>query len=139
MAATEVPVDTPERNGSVPWSRSRPSSLWAFLALYVISGLYYTFVIYEGGGWVLGAVLSVVLVYFLWRGSKGAWLIAMLLTAIEAVVELGFTFTARSPGGHEPWMHAISFVFYIAMLVFLLLPPTRRFYDLEHRAREELR
>ena len=124
-------------NGLLPWAHPRPWTLLAYLALLIIQSTYYYVIIYDGNGNIFGTILSVIVVYFLWRGSRLAWIISIIGTAIAIFVNAGFTFMARTPGGHEPWMHGIALAFFLAEFIFLLLPPTRRFYDLEQRTSRE--
>jgi len=121
------------RRELLPWAGPRPWTLWAYLALFVASGIYYYLVIYDGSGGWGGTLFSLLFLYLLWRGSRRAWIVTIVLTGIALIVEFGFTFMARTPGGHEPWMHALAFTFYVGEMILLLLASTRRFYDLRQR------
>ncbi|HYI45196.1 MAG TPA: hypothetical protein VE174_07025 [Actinomycetota bacterium] len=119
--------------GPVPWSHPRPWALWAFVALYVVASLYYAIFIWGGSTNILGWVPGVAATYLALRGSKIAWVVSIVLAGLGLLSSAGQVQEARAPGGHAPVLHIIETGFLFAMLVLLLLPQTRRFYDLEAR------
>lgn len=117
--------------GPVPWSEPRPRTLWVCLGLWLVSGVFYAVFIWEGGSNVLGWVFPAAVLYFLWRGSKIAWWISIVYALIGIAASLG---PALEAGGTESVVHIIEGAFLTAMVVFLVLPPSRRFFDLRTRS-----
>ncbi len=62
-----------------------------------------------------------------------AWLVAIVATGIYFVVSAIEIEMATTPGGHHPILHVIESVLVVTMLTLLLVPTTRRFYNLEMR------
>lgn len=122
--------------GPLQWSHPRPWSVWAFVVLYVVTAIYWTVFVSEGRVSSLVWVAGLIGVCLLWRGSKLAMIVSaiiLVISVIASVIEVGM---ARVPGGHQPIVHVVEAALLVSMLVFLLLPQTRRFYNLE--ARREL-
>lgn len=119
--------------GPLPWSYARPRSLQAFLVVFVVTFVYWTTFISYGGTSVVGWLPGFVVTYLAWRGSKTAWAVAVIGTGIYLVVSAIEVGMATTPGGHHPMLHVIESILVLTMLALLLMPTTRRFYDLEAR------
>jgi len=119
--------------GPLSWSYPRPRSLQACVAIYITTFIYYAIFIWEGGSNMFGWVPGSVVVYLAWRGSKMAWGVAVVATAVYLVISAIEIEMATSAGGHHPVLHVIESVLVLTMLVLLLAPETRRFYDLSSR------
>ena len=131
-----VPEDT--RWGSdTRWmsepGQPRPWSLRAFVILYFVTAIYWTVFVSEGRANSLAWVAGLVGVYLLWRGSKPAMIVSALLLGVFGVASVIQVEMAMTPGGHHPVVHVIEAVLLLAMLVLILLPQTRDFYDVPAR------
>jgi hypothetical protein len=119
--------------GPLPASYPRPQSLQGYVVLYMATFIWYVVAIWEGGSNIIGWVPGFVVVYLAWRGSKIAWVIAIVAAAIYLGISATEIQMATAPGGHHPILHVVESVLVLTMLVLLLLPTTRRFYDLDER------
>lgn len=119
--------------GPLSWSYPRPRSLQACGGVYVATFIYWTVFVWYGGSSVLGWVPGFVVAYLAWRGSRMAWLLAIVSAAVYLVISVVETGMAASPGGHHPVLHVVESALVLTMMVLLLAPETRHFYDLSSR------
>ncbi len=88
--------------------------LWAFAALLVGHGLVEVFL--EDSLTLVGFVTSLVVTWFVLRGSRFFWFLALILSAGDAVVDLAV--------GTNPWVIVLGSL----RLVFLLMPSSREYF-----------
>jgi hypothetical protein len=94
--------------------KQAPPMLWAYAAVLVAHGLVEVFL--DGGLTLAGFVISLVVTWFVLRGSRFFWFLALLLSAGDAVVDLAVE--------TEPWLIVLGSL----RLVFLLMPSSRGFF-----------
>ena len=104
--------------------------MWAYLVIYVLSGIYYATFINRGSS--SGIVLPVVILFFLWRGSRFAWWATVLLDVFGVYVSIGAAYSVdslRDVSGTdvEPHLHLIEAAFLSVHIALLVHPATRRF------------
>ena len=88
--------------------------LWAYAGVLVGHGLVEVFL--EGGLTIAGFAISLVVTWFVLRGSRFFWFLALLLTAGDAAIDLAV--------GTNPWV----IVFGSLRPVFLLMPSSREYF-----------
>lgn len=125
----------PGAYGPLSWSHPRPPSLQAYVAVFLATFIYWTLFIWYGGASIVGWIPGFVVTYLVWRGSMMAWVVAVVAAAVYLVISAIEIEMATAPGGHHPILHVIESVLVVAMLTLLLVPATRRFYNLEARQR----
>lgn len=121
--------------GPLPWSYPRPRSLQAYVAVYVVTFVYWAVFLWYGGSSIFGWIPGFIVTYLTWRGSKIAWVVAIFAATVYLAISAIEIQMATVPGGHHPILHVIESVLVLTMLIFLLVPTSRRFYNLEARQR----
>lgn len=122
----------PGPHGRLSWSYPRPLSLQAYVVVFVVTFIYWTVFIWYGGGFsIVGWVPGFVVTYLAWRGSRMAWAVAVVAAAVYLAISVIEIEMATSPGGHHPILHVIESALVLTMLTLLLVPTTRRFYNLK--------
>jgi hypothetical protein len=80
---------------------------------------------------ISGSVITVVLLFFLWRGSQAAW----WLTLACLLLTIGFCLFLFSPSS---WLFSIGMLIVLAFLLSLLvLPSSREFLECQRNERAE--
>lgn len=102
-------------------NRPRPPSVVAYGPAQVIWHLFFVLVSQEGfDGFLGGLLISLAVAFGLWRGSRAAWIIGIVLDGFAIILGIGHIVQEQTTLG------AIQIVGGLVALGLLLAPPTRR-------------
>lgn len=123
-----VPLAPPRGEyGPVPWSVSRPPTLWAYTMLSLAGGVT-EFARMMDADWIstsLSLAIWTGWLYLLLRGSRLMWWLALVFEGLAAIRI--FTVSSSESAGY------VLSAMLAVRIILLLVTPTRNFFDLEWR------
>ena len=118
--------------GPVPWSVPRPWSLWSYVTSQLVMSVYFNLTIQKADWrvWLLSWIIPGGILYLLMRGSKLMWWVSLVFAGFGILGTLG---QLAEASGSLVFHHSVVATLLAAGIILLVLPPSRRFFDLEER------